>query len=715
MQKEVLIIDDNQGSDGLERFLKTKDCFPVVVDNVNAGLEKIKKSENLKVALLNVELSGISGLAALERIKEECQDVIVIVIRAGVNTAREAMKRGALDAISKRVDMESIYSVLDQVFGRLSSRSARFSMPEVDEVERTTAEWSLIGESEPMFELNKEIGRVANSKISVLIEGETGTGKELVARLIHEESQRSIHGESEPSKKRKPFILIDCGALTDTLLESELFGSIEGAFTGAKNRDGRIEAADGGTLFLDEVGNMTSGLQKKLLSVLQTGEVTPVGETRLRKVDVRVICASNNNLREMVAKGNFREDLFYRLRGCKIAVPPLRERIEDIPLLVAYFLQRIKKRREKDAENGRPIYGVSENVMRSFQAYDWPGNVRELENCLERAAINSQGSVILQSDLSRPLRRHSGDQESEKNLPHMQSSETPEMPIYKNLLDLPVGVFCQMLSGGRSDITGSQITEWWKEFSDYGGARAHEAKREIDNWLVEWQRSWLTFPKLLERIQAVIDDAVSILSNLQDQEGSKLITEVNPISIKGKTLEGSLAAVLYEIVDRHGGNEEKAAKELGISLENLERRLSYSIEDDENGTTDSLSASIEALRPIELSPKRAVDSLLIEPIKLFVLEPFSHREWRDKEQDDQIQIIHLDLKVLSKRLGGEHGYIYFGGMTFSQIERSIYNRAPYIYANHTEAASALKVDPRTFNRYWAEEKEFPGEHTLLEG
>ena len=712
MKKEVLIIDDNQGSDGLERFLKTKDCFPVVVDSVNAGLEKIKKSENLKVVLLNVELSGISGLAALEGIKKECQDAIVIVIRAGVNTARQAIKRGALDAMSKRVDMESIYSVLDQVFGRLSIRSARFSMPEV---EGTTTEWSLIGESEPMFELNKEIGRVANSKISVLLEGETGTGKELVARLIHEESQRSIHEESQRSQKKKEFISIDCGALTDTILETELFGSTKGAFTDAINRDGRIEAAHGGTLFLDEVGNMTPGLQKKLLNVLQTREVTRVGETKLRKVDVRVISATNNNLREMVAKGDFREDLFYRLRGCKIALPPLRERIEDIPLLVAYFLQRIEKGSEKDAENGRPIYGVSENVMRLFQTYDWPGNVRELENCLERAAINSQGSVILERDLSRPLRRHSRDQGLEESLPHIQSSETPEMRIYKNLLDLPVGVFCRMLSDGRLDITGSQITEWWKAFSDYGAARAHEAKRKIDNWLIEWHRSWLTFPKLSERIQAAIDDAVSVLSNLQDQEGSKLITEVNPISIKGRTLEGSLAAVLHEIVGRHGGNKEKAAKELGISLDNLEKRLSDSIEDDESDATDSLSTSIESLRPIELSPKKAVDSLLIEPIKLFVLEPFSHREWRDKAQDDQIQIIHLDLKVLSKRLGGEHGYIYFGGMTFSQIESSIYRRAPYIYANHTEAAKALKVDPRTFNRYWAEEKKFPGEHTLLEG
>ena len=714
MKKEVLIIDENQGSDGLERFLKTKGCFPVVVSNVDAGLENIKKSENLKIVLLNVELSGEEGLRALKRIKEEYQDVIVIVIRARADTARKAMHLGALDAMPKSVDMEYIYSVLDQEFRRLSIRSEGFSLPKIEipeEGEIPTNKVFLIGESRPMFELNKEIGRVANNKISVLIEGETGTGKGVVASMIQKESDRA----------NKPFILVDCGALPDTLLESELFGHAKGSYTGAESdKEGKFKVADGGTLFLDEVGNMTPELQRRLLTVLQTGEIAPLGETKEHKVDVRVISATNRNLREMVDRKEFREDLFYRLRGSKITVPPLRERIEDVPLLVAYFLEciekeRIKKESEGNIKNRKQIYGVSENVMRLFKSYNWPGNVRELEHCLERAAINSQGDVILRRDLSRPLRRHSAAQGSEGSVPQMRSSETPEIPIYKNLLDLPVGVFCQLLSDGRSDITGSQITEWWEEFSDNGRARAHKAKREIDNWLLEWHTSWLTFPKLSERIQEVIDKAVSVLSNLRDEEDSKLIEEVNPISIKGRILEGSLAAVLHEIVDKHGGNKEKAAKELGISLENLERRLSYTVEDDGNDTTDSPSTSIQPSRPIELSPSRVIDSVLIEPIKLFVLEPFSHSEWRDKERSDQIGIIYLALKVLSKRLGGDHGCIYFGGITFSQIERNIYRRAPYLYTNRIEAAKALKVDPRTFNRYWPEEKEFPIEHTLLVG
>lgn len=688
MKREVLIIDDNQGSDGLEYFLKTKDYFPVVVDNVDKGLAKIEESENLKVVLLNVELSGINGLEALKKIKDRYSDVIVIVIRAGANTAREATRLGALEVLSKRTNMESIQSELDQVFYRLSIRNNTFLIPEV---EMPTDQDFLVGESEPMFELNKEIGRVAAGKISTLIEGETGTGKWLVARLIHKESERA----------EKPFILIDCGTLPDTLLEVELFGCVEGAFSDAKDREGAFKAADGGTLFLDEVSNMTPELQKKLLTVLQTGEFSRLGENETHTVDVRIISATNQNLREMVAQGKFREDLFYRLRGSKISPPPLRERIEDIPLLVAYFLQRIEK------ESGKQTYGIAKNVMRVFQAYNWPGNVRELENCLESAA--SQGDVILLSDLPKTI----WDEGSEGGVPEMRSAETPETPLYENLLDLPVAVFCQLLSDRRSDITGSQITEWWKGFANDESAR--RAKRKIDDWLVEWHTSWLTFPKLSERIQAVIDDAVSVLSDLRDEEGSKLIEEVEPISIEGRTLEGSLTAVVSGIVKGHGGNKEKAAKELKITLKTLEEHLSYSTDAAENETTNSFSTSISTSRSLELVPDNVIKRLLIQPIKLFVLDPFLQNEWEEKEQEDQIQIVYLDLKVLSKRLSGDHSYIYFGGMTLEQIKRNIYRRAPYIYDDHNQVAEALDSDPRTFWARWPKDKEFPTDHTLLVG
>ncbi|MDE0425973.1 MAG: sigma-54 dependent transcriptional regulator [Candidatus Poribacteria bacterium] len=689
MKREVLIIDDNQGSDGLEHFLKTKDYFPVVVDNVDKGLVKIEESENLKVALLNVELSGINGLEALKKIKDRYPDVIVIVIRAEVNTTRKAMRFGALDVMSKYANMEDIHRVLDLVFRRLSIRNETALIPEIKMPEEQD---SLVGESRPMFEVNKEIGRVADNKISVLIEGETGTGKWLVARLIHKESGRA----------KKPFILIDCGALPDKLLEGELFGYVKGAYTDAdpKGKPGQFEEADGGTLFLDEVSNMTPQLQKKLLTVLQTGNFSRVGETKVRKVDVRVISATNENLEQLVEEGKFREDLYHRLCGYQISLPPLRERVEDIPLLVAYFLQRIKK------ENGTQMYGVSKKVMRLFEAYNWPGNVRELENYLKRAAINSQDDVILLNDLPQTI----WDGGSDGGVPEM-----PETPLYENLLDLPVAVFCQLLSDRRSDITGSQIIEWWKVFANDGSARAHKAKREIDDWLVEWHTSWLTFPKLSERIQEVIDAAVSVLSDLRDEAGSKLIEEVEPISIKGRTLNSSLAAVLREVVKAHGENKEKAVKELGIDLEELEKWLSYPTEDDGNDATDSFSTSTRTSRSLELIPNNVIKRLLIEPIKFFVLDPFLQNEWEEKAPEDQIRIVHLDLKVLSKRLRGSHGCIYFGGMTFKQIKRNIYRRAPYIYDDHDQAAEALGKDVRTFERRWPKEKEFPTDHTLLVG
>ena len=307
------------------------------------------------------------------------------------------------------------------------------------------------------------------------------------------------------------------------------------------------------------------------------------------------------------------------------------------------------------------------------------------------------------------------DTGAEGGVQEIRSSETPETPMYENLLDLPVAVFCQLISDGRSEITGSQITEWLGKFSDCGSTHAHKAKREIDNWLVDWHTSWLTFPKLSDRIQRVIDDAVAVLSELQDEEGPNLIAEVKPISIKGKTRKGSLTAVLHEVVKAHGGNREKAAKELDIELEKLEEWLLYSTEDDGNDTTDPLSTPIRPSRPIELIPDNVIKRLLIEPIKLFVLDPFLQSEWQDKALGDQIRIIYLDLKVLSKRLGGDHGCIYFGGMTFEQIERNIYRRAPYLYANHAEAAEALGKDVRTFEERWPKEKEFPDDHTLLVG
>ena len=696
--RKVLIIDDNQSTHGLEYFLKTEGYSPIVVEAVEDGLKKISASENLKVVLLNAELSARRGLKALERIKHEHPQVIVIVIGAGVQIARSGPPLGAMEILRKRTDVENIRRAVDRAFSRIDSRNNTFSFPEEEtEEEMPEEQYALVGESEAMFELNKEIGGAASFNISVLLEGETGTGKGLVARLIHKESDRAD----------APFVSIDCGAVPHELREAELLGHEKGAFTGAEaERSGAFEQADGGTLFLDEVSNMSPSLQETLLNVLQEREVQRVGGTQTRSVDVRVISATHQKLREMVAQGTFREDLYYRLCGHQISLPPLRERLSDIPLLVTYFLQRI------EAENERARADISEEAMGLLQTYNWPGNVRELERCLESATVTSQGEVIMPRDLPQTVRTYNKDKDSEVDVPETRPPEARETPIYGNLLDLPVMVFCQFLSDeqfcqslsdGVSGINDRQVAEWWEEFSNEGRARANRAEREIYDWRLEFNTTDLEIPIFSDDwIKRVIDDAISQLSNLE------LIEEAEPVSIKGRTRKGSLTAVLHEVLKGHGGDRERAARELRISVVQLERWLSYRTEED-----GSLFTSIEASRRLERFPYDEIRKLLTEPINLFILENFSRPAWRNKSPNGQRQAVYLALKVLSKRLAGDHGCIYFGGMTFSQIEWNVYRRAPYLYTDHAEAAAALDVDIRTFRKSWPESKVFPSHHTLF--
>lgn len=697
--KEVLIIDENQSSFELERFLRNRGFSVSVVDAVGDGLRNISESEHLKVVLLNVELSAKRGLEALRLIRRDHPDVIVIVIRAGVQTMRRATRLGALEILLRPLQMEELHEALDRAFVRLSNRSNTFSAPEGETLQEQP---SLVGKSTLMRELNRKIGLAASFNASVLIEGETGTGKGVVARLIH----RLIHEEDDEDAEA-PFISIDCGAVLDTLRGSDLFGHEKGAFTDAiSDRPGAFEQADGGTLFLDEVSNMTPALQGSLLNVLQEREFRRIGGTQTRSVDVRVISATNQRLEEMMEEGEFRRDLYYRLCDYKIAIPSLRDRIEDIPLLTTHFLQRIEK------ENQRPTLSVSEEVMALLQAYRWPGNVRELYNCLKSAAINSQGDVILPRDLPQAMQMVSGGEGSEGGVPNIRSSETPR---YRNLLDLPTAVFCQLISEARSDGIESQIALWWEEFSNDGRDRAYRAEREINDWELDWSGPDFSFVDLSERIKRVIADAISPLSDLRHSMDAEPVEETEPVSIIGNTLKGSLTAILHEIVKEHGQNKEKAAKELRISLAQLENYLSYCTADDGNDTNKSLQTSIQPSRRLERFPIDETVRLLTEPIKHFIWENFSRAEWRNKNVNGQIRTVHLALKVLSKRLTGDHGCPYFGGMTFSRIEWNIHCRAPYLYANHAEVAEALNVDIRTFKKYWPENKPFPSHYTLFTG
>ena len=388
--KNVLVIDDDEKICwAFKQFLEDEGYCPITANNAEEGLRRIA-SDKPDVVLLDVNLPGMSGLEALAEIKTQHPSVIVVIITAydDVETTVEAMRLHAFDFVPKPIDLDVVRSVLDRAF---RTQSVRSTFPLETEVDSPIDQRGhrLVGKSDQMREIYKLIGVLASNTITVLIEGETGTGKDLVARAIHAGSER----------KDMPFVQVDCGALPDELLESELFGYEAGAFTGAKTegKPGRFELADGGTLFLNEVANMSAALQVKLLRTLQTQEIERLGGTRTLKVDVRVIAATNQELGQMVKVGQFRADLYYRFKRIALHLPPLRERKEDIPLLITHILQLIQD------ELGKTIRGISEEGTKLLQNYAWPGNVRELENCLRSAATFSRSDVILPEDLPEEI------------------------------------------------------------------------------------------------------------------------------------------------------------------------------------------------------------------------------------------------------------------------------------------------------------------------
>ncbi len=405
--KNILVIDDDEKICwAFEQFLESEGYRPSIANNAEEGLRRIA-ADKPDVVLLDVKLPGMSGLEALGEIKAHHPWVIVIIITAydDVETTIEAMRLQAFDFVPKPIDLDIVKSVLERAF---RTQSVRSTLPAetADELSTDQSGHRLVGKSSQMREIYKLIGIMASNTMTVLIEGETGTGKDLVARAIHTGSTR----------REAPFVPVDCGALPDELLESELFGYEAGAFTDAKKegKPGRFELANGGTLFLDEVGNMTPASQVKLLRALQTQEIERLGSTRRLKVDVRIIAATNQELGEMVKRGQFREDLYYRFKRIALHLPPLRERQEDIPLLVTHFLQLIQE------ELGKPIRGISEEGMKLLQNYTWPGNVRELENCIRSAATLCRADVVLPDDLPSEIR--TGHQIDPTGTSHLETS-----------------------------------------------------------------------------------------------------------------------------------------------------------------------------------------------------------------------------------------------------------------------------------------------------
>ena len=382
---EILIVDDDHHLRKSFDKLLTQDGHSVRTALTGEAALPLVRSNVFDLIIMDVRLPGMDGLRTFKAIREiePLLPVIIMTAFGTTETAIEATKMGAFDYILKPFNIPEMLALIDKAV-----EAGRFmrSRVELDTGAETESGKAIIGRSRPMQEVYKAIGRVASTDATVLIRGESGAGKELVARALYQHSARS----------HKPFLVINCVAIPETLLESELFGYEKGAFTGAVNRRlGRIEQADGGTVFLDEIGDMPFGIQAKILRLLQERSIERLGAREPIPVDVRIIAATNRNLETALWEGKFREDLYYRLKVVTISIPPLRGREGDIPLLCEYFIRRYSKKM------GVPDPGITGEALDMLCSYSWPGNVRELANAVQKALIFNRGGPVSHEDIAR--------------------------------------------------------------------------------------------------------------------------------------------------------------------------------------------------------------------------------------------------------------------------------------------------------------------------
>ena len=392
----ILIVDDEKNYPLILGAVLEEEGFEILSANSGHEALEILESSDVDLVLTDMKMPVMDGIELLENVKALDPDLPVIMMTAHgtVDKAVEAMQKGAYSYILKPFDNERLVIYVNKAISMF--RVVKENRQLRDAVKSHYSFGNIIGKSKPMQGVFETIRKVAPTNATVLIEGESGTGKELVAKSIHFNSPR----------REKPFVAVNCSALAESLLESELFGHEKGAFTGAVTmKKGRFELADGGTLFLDEIGDLSLGLQVKLLRVLQEKVLERVGGVKPIAINIRIIVATNKNLQQEMKLERFREDLFYRLNVVHIVMPPLKQRKEDIHLLVNHFISKYTKERKSD----KPVTGVDQSVERLFYDYHWPGNVRELENIIERAMILSPGETIQVSDLPSILRASAND------------------------------------------------------------------------------------------------------------------------------------------------------------------------------------------------------------------------------------------------------------------------------------------------------------------
>ncbi len=389
MNERILIVDDEKDILRALEFILSRDGYTVTTaSRGEEALEKIKKEE-FDLVLTDLRMEGIDGIEVLRRVKELNPLTMVVIMTAygTVESAVTAMKMGASDYIMKPFINEDVRMRISRLIEHKKVKEENILLRQ--QLSQKFHGRAFLGNSPQIQELLGLLEKIIPTKSNILILGESGTGKGLIAELIHYNSPR----------KDKPFISINCSAIPETLLESELFGYKRGAFTGAvSDKKGLITIADGGTLFLDEIGDMPLSLQAKLLKVIETGEITPLGDTIKRTVDLRIIAATNRDIEGMVKEGRFREDLYYRLAVIEIRIPSLRERKEDIPVLVNHFIREVAEENKKD------VRGIDEDALSVLLRYGWPGNIRELKNVIERAVVLAHGEYIKLGDLPEKIK-----------------------------------------------------------------------------------------------------------------------------------------------------------------------------------------------------------------------------------------------------------------------------------------------------------------------
>ena len=447
----LLIVDDERAiREGCRDVALGIGYSTYVADNAEHAF-RVLDTTSVDVGLLDLRLPGLGGIEVLKEIKRRRPETVVIVMTgyASVQSAVQAMKQGAFDYVTKPFNLEELRLILDRVLGHLQLSSENRILRE--QVKSKEGFGAIVGRSPEMEKLYRIISKAAHSTHPVLILGESGTGKELVARSIH---------FSGPFRD-KPFVAVDCGSLVPSLIESELFGYVKGAFTGAvKAKDGLLQAADGGTIFLDEIGELPIDLQSKLLRALQEKELRPVGGTKAVPFEARVLAATNRDLEHAVAQGTFRKDLYFRLNVLSLRIPSLRQRKQDIPLLVGHFLERLT--RSTGVQRN-----ISDDALKLMLGYDWPGNIRELENCIERACALTSGPTIHIADLPTSIQnwREQVETSSEKTIPRRGI-----LPIAEMEKQAILGAI-ELLHGDKLEaarLLGIGKTTLYRKLKEYG-------------------------------------------------------------------------------------------------------------------------------------------------------------------------------------------------------------------------------------------------------